>query len=150
MSFDALSQSKPTRRRRFYTPEFKQSVIAEILETRQSISSVSLRIGVNDNIVRRWMTDHLKATGAYQVPPQFVPILCDHSDANFSGPASTSAKAPVENKVAISDTLPATVETDARSALVGSLRLQTSSASLELQGAFDRDMLAILLARVLP
>ena len=95
MSSDALSQSKPTRRRRSYTPEFKQSVIAEILETRQSISSVSLRIGVNDNIVRRWMTDHLKATGAYQAPPQFVPILCDDSDTNFSGPASTAINAPV-------------------------------------------------------
>ncbi len=150
MSSDALSQSKPTRRRRSYTPEFKQSVIAEILETRQSISSVSLRIGVNDNIVRRWMTDHLKATGAYQAPPQFVPILCDDSDTNFSGPASTAINAPVENNIATPDTLPATVETDTRSALVGSLRLQTSSASLELQGAFDRDMLAILLARVLP
>lgn len=150
MSSDALSQSKPTRRRRSYTPEFKQSVIAEILETRQSISSVSLRIGVNDNIVRRWMTDHLKATGAYQAPPQFVPVLCDNSGATFCDPASTTTKTSVTPNIATSDTLPATVETDTRSALVGSLRLQTSSASLELQGAFDRDMLAILLARVLP
>ncbi len=150
MSSDALNQSKPPRRRRSYTAEFKQSVVTEILETRQSVSSVSLRIGVNDNIVRRWMTDHLKATGAYQAPPQFVPVLCDNNGANFCDPAPTTIKASATHNVATSATLPTTVQTDPRGALVGSLRLQTSSASLELQGAFDRDMLATLLARVLP
>jgi len=145
MSADPVKPSlTPPRKRRYFTREFKQSTVDEILETGQSISSVSLRLGINDNIVRRWVNEF-----ANRPPqPRFVPVICDTTDASIVSDCALNVSPSTARKPAVTDA-PTNRRHDS-GGLVGSLRLQTSIATLELQGTFDSSMLETLLSRVLP
>jgi transposase len=78
-----LSVTRPYRKRRQYTSEFKAQLVAESQTPGASVSRVALDNDLNPNLLRRWIGES-KQTGKGQ-SPAFVPI---------SLPAAT----PVEKK----------------------------------------------------
>jgi transposase-like protein len=145
MSVDPFeTPPKPPRKRRYFTREFKQATVDEILETGQSISSVSLRLGINDNIVRRWVDEF----GNRPPQPRFVPVICDATDGSMVPECASTVTPPATRQPSVTDA--PTNRRHVSQGLVGSLRLQTPVATLELQGTFDHSMLEMLLSRVLP
>lgn len=52
-----MSSTHPIRRRRSYTAEFKQRVVA-LCQPGVSVSEIALTHGLNANLLRRWIDQH--------------------------------------------------------------------------------------------
>jgi transposase len=46
--------SKPKRRRRTYTDEFKQEAVKLLVEQQQSVAEVARNLGIHENLLRTW------------------------------------------------------------------------------------------------
>ncbi len=66
-----LSVTKPYQRRRRFSREFKDGIVAQCLEPGVSVSRISLDNGLNANMVRRWISE---ARRAPKTTPGFVPV----------------------------------------------------------------------------
>jgi transposase-like protein len=67
-----VSVTRPYRKRRQYTSEFKAQLVAESQTPGASLSRVALDNDLNANLLRRWIGES-KQTGKNQ-SPAFVPI----------------------------------------------------------------------------
>ncbi|WP_417708003.1 IS66-like element accessory protein TnpA [Rheinheimera aquimaris] len=68
-----LSVTKPYRRRRRFSREFKAQIVAQCLEPDASVSRISLDNGLNANMVRRWMSEAQRADKT-PATPGLVPV----------------------------------------------------------------------------
>ena len=64
--------TRPYRKRRQYTPEFKAQLVAESQNPGASVSRIALDNDLNANLLRRWIKES-KQVGQ-QLSPAFVPI----------------------------------------------------------------------------
>ena len=64
--------TRPYRKRRQYTPEFKAQLVAESQSPGASVARSALDNDLNANLLRRWITESKQAD--QQLPPAFVPI----------------------------------------------------------------------------
>ena len=64
--------TRPYRKRRQYSPEFKAQLVAESQSPEASVARIALDNDLNANLLRRWITES-KQTGQ-QPSPAFVPI----------------------------------------------------------------------------
>ena len=64
--------TRPYRKRRQYSPEFKAQLVAESQNPEASVARIALDNDLNANLLRRWITES-KQTGQ-QPSPAFVPI----------------------------------------------------------------------------
>jgi transposase-like protein len=69
---NSVSVTRPYRKRRQYTPEFKAQLVAESQNHGASVSRIALDNDLNANLLRRWIGES-KQTGKSQ-SPAFVPI----------------------------------------------------------------------------
>jgi len=46
------------RTRRIYTTEFKLQAVHQVMETDKTVSEVSRKLGIADNLLRRWCKEH--------------------------------------------------------------------------------------------
>lgn len=69
-----LSVTKPYRRRRRFSREFKAEIITQCLEPGASVSRISLDNGLNANMVRRWISDAQGAGTDPVTSPSFLPV----------------------------------------------------------------------------
>ena len=82
-----LSVTKPYRRRRRFSREFKAQIVAKCLEPGASVSRIALDNGLNANMVRRWMSEAQRADKT----PGFVPV-------NLPSATSTPSHQSVSDK----------------------------------------------------
>ena len=64
--------TRPYRKRRQYTLEFKALLVAESQSPGASVARIALDNDLNANLLRRWITESRQAD--QQLPPAFVPI----------------------------------------------------------------------------
>ena len=64
--------TRPYRKRRQYTPEFKAQLVAESQSPGASVARIALDTDLNANLLRRWITESKQSD--QQLPPAFVPI----------------------------------------------------------------------------
>ena len=64
--------TRPYRKRRQYTLEFKAQLVAESQSPGASVARIALDNDLNANLLRRWITESKHAD--QQLPPAFVPI----------------------------------------------------------------------------
>jgi transposase-like protein len=64
--------TRPYRKRRQYTPEFKAQLVAESQNPEASVARIALDNDLNANLLRRWITESKQAD--QQPSPAFVPI----------------------------------------------------------------------------
>src|SRR5690554_1936700 len=64
--------TRPYRKRRQYTLEFKAKLVAESQNPGASVARIALDNDLNANLLRRWITESKQAD--QQLPPAFVPI----------------------------------------------------------------------------
>jgi len=64
--------TRPYRKRRQYTPEFKAQLMAESQNTEISVARIALDNDLNANLLRRWITESKQSD--QQSSPAFVPI----------------------------------------------------------------------------
>ncbi|MDY0207347.1 MAG: transposase [Pseudomonas sp.] len=64
--------TRPYRKRRQYTPEFKAQLVAESQILGASVSRIALDNDLNANLLRRWINESKQAD--QQPSPAFVPI----------------------------------------------------------------------------
>ena len=64
--------TRPYRKRRQYTPEFKAQLVAESQKPEASVARIALDNDLNANLLRRWITESKQA--GQQPSPAFVPI----------------------------------------------------------------------------
>ena len=64
--------TRPYRKRRQYTPEFKAQLMAESQIPGASVARIALDNDLNANLLRRWITESKQAD--QQPSPAFVPI----------------------------------------------------------------------------
>ncbi len=64
--------TRPYRKRRQYTPEFKAQLVAESQNPEASVARIALDNDLNANLLRRWITESKQA--GQQPSPAFVPI----------------------------------------------------------------------------
>ena len=64
--------TRPYRKRRQYTPEFKAQLVAESQKPEASVARIALDNDLNANLLRRWITESKQSD--QQLPPAFVPI----------------------------------------------------------------------------
>ena len=69
-----LSVTKPRQRRRRFSREFKEGVVAQCLEPGASVSRIALDNGLNANMVRRWIREARWAPKTPATTPGFVPV----------------------------------------------------------------------------
>ena len=50
--------SKPRRRRRTYTPQFKTDLVAQCMDPAVSLAAVAIEHDINPNVLRRWVIEH--------------------------------------------------------------------------------------------
>ena len=81
------SEHSPRRQRRSYTEEFKANAVSACLQPGISIASVALSLGLNANLLRRWIVERdvrrvlarsEEVTAASETPPAspigFIPL----------------------------------------------------------------------------
>ena len=51
--------TRPYRKRRQYTPEFKAQLVAESQKPEASVARIALDNDLNANLLRRWITESL-------------------------------------------------------------------------------------------
>ena len=64
--------TRPYRKRRQYSPEFKAQLVAESQIPGASVARIALDNDLNANLLRRWITESKQA--GQQPSPAFVPI----------------------------------------------------------------------------
>ena len=64
--------TRPYRKRRQYSPEFKAQLVAESQKPEASVARIALDNDLNANLLRRWITESKQA--GQQPSPAFVPI----------------------------------------------------------------------------
>jgi len=64
--------TRPYRKRRQYSPEFKAQLVAESQKPEASVARIALDNDLNANLLRRWITESKQSD--QQLPPAFVPI----------------------------------------------------------------------------
>lgn len=64
--------TRPYRKRRQYTPEFKAQLVAESQSPGASVARIALDNDLNANLLRRWIAESKQAD--QQLSPAFVPI----------------------------------------------------------------------------
>ena len=64
--------TRPYRKRRQYTPEFKAPLVAESQNSEASVARIALDNDLNANLLRRWITESKQAN--QQLAPAFVSI----------------------------------------------------------------------------
>ena len=64
--------TRPYRKRRQYTPEFKAQLVAESQSPGASVARIALDNDLNANLLRRWIKESKQA--GQQPTPAFVPI----------------------------------------------------------------------------
>ena len=64
--------TRPYRKRRQYTLEFKARLVAESQKPEASVARIALDNDLNANLLRRWITESKQA--GQQPSPAFVPI----------------------------------------------------------------------------
>ena len=64
--------TRPYRKRRQYSPEFKAQLVAESQIPSASVARIALDNDLNANLLRRWITESKQSD--QQLPPAFVPI----------------------------------------------------------------------------
>ena len=64
--------TRPYRKRRQYTPEFKAQLVAESQNPGASVSRIALDNDLNANLLRRWIKESKQA--GQQLSPAFVPV----------------------------------------------------------------------------
>ena len=69
-----VSVTKPCRRRRRFSREFKAEIVAQCPESGASVSRISLDNGLNANMVRCWINEAQRAPKASLNTPGFVPV----------------------------------------------------------------------------
>ena len=67
-----LRVTRPYRKRRQYSPEFKAQLVAECQNPEASVARIALDNDLNANLLRRWITESKQSD--QQLPPAFVPI----------------------------------------------------------------------------
>ncbi len=50
--------SKPRRRRRTYTAQFKTDLVAQCMDPAVSLAAVAIEHDINPNVLRRWVIEH--------------------------------------------------------------------------------------------
>ena len=64
--------TRPYRKRRQYSPEFKAQLVAESQNPEASVARIALDNDLNANLLRRWITESKQAN--QQLAPAFVSI----------------------------------------------------------------------------
>ena len=59
--------TRPYRKRRQYTPEFKAQLVAESQNPEASVARIALDNDLNANLLRRWITESKQAGQLYMV-----------------------------------------------------------------------------------
>lgn len=85
-----VSVTKPYRRRRRFSPDFKAQIVAQCREPGASVSRISLDNGLNANMVRRWIQEARRAPKAPATTQGFVPV---NLPAATSAPGNQSVSA---------------------------------------------------------
>ena len=68
-----------TRARRTYAREFKSQVVAQCLAAGASVSAIALSHGINANVIRKWLPQHLP--GASGLLTTMLPVTIDSTPA---------------------------------------------------------------------
>ena len=79
MDYEVRSKGKIKPRRR-YAPEFKQKVLRECDEGKESVAAISLKYGLNHNLVHKWRYLRRQSGGSkfVQLPmPKSMPPLIE-------------------------------------------------------------------------
>lgn len=80
-----ISVTRPYRKRRQYTPEFKAHLVAECQRPGTSVSRIALDNDLNANLLRRWISES-KQTDK-NLSPAFVPVRLPATVDNTAKPA---------------------------------------------------------------
>ncbi len=63
-----------TQGRRQHDRAFKEKLVRQSLEPGASVSAISLRNGINANMLFKWRREHLQAAGQRAMPNALVPV----------------------------------------------------------------------------
>ena len=58
-----------TKTRRQYTAEYKPEAVTLAKQSQQPISQTAVHLGINDNLLRRWIKEYDQATGSQKAFP---------------------------------------------------------------------------------
>ena len=107
--------TRPQRRRREHSPEFKRELVERSLLPNASVASIALQAGINANLLFMWRRAHLDAMQASTPPAVLVPVEL----ADVAGQAGASATPPLPPRT------PGTIE------------IELAGARVRLRGAVD-------------
>lgn len=89
-----ISVTRPYRKRRQYTPEFKAQLVAECQSPGTSVSRIALDNDLNANLLRRWIGES-KQRDQGQLPA-FVPLRLPATDDSTAKPADKERTIRIE------------------------------------------------------
>jgi len=89
-----VSVTRPYRKRRQYTAEFKAQLVAECQRPGTSVSRVALDNDLNANLLRRWIGESKQADGS--LPPAFVPVRLPAAVGNTTKPVDKDRTIRIE------------------------------------------------------
>lgn len=89
-----VSVTRPYRKRRQYTPEFKARLVAESQRPGTSVSRIALDNDLNTNLLRRWINESKEMDQGSS--PAFVPIRLPATVGNATQPASKTRTIRIE------------------------------------------------------
>ena len=95
--------SKPRRRRRTYTAQFKTDLVAQCMDPSVSLAAVAIEHDINPNVLRRWVIEH-ERLGLHDADAQ--PDEARSITAPVGAPANWLPFVPVQTVTA--ERLPAT------------------------------------------
>ena len=80
------SEARTTKvpKRRYYSPELKLRVVQACAHLGASIAGVALQIGINTNIVHRWLREHILGTLVTH-PQAFLPVTVTTVNGGVKG-----------------------------------------------------------------
>lgn len=98
MDYEVRSKGKIKPRRR-YAPEFKQKVLRECDEGKESVAAISLKYGLNHNLVHKWRYLQRQSGGSkfVQLPmpkPTSPLIECEYHAVDTSGVLGRTFRGP--------------------------------------------------------
>ena len=115
--------------RRQHDRTFKEELVRQSMEPGASVSAISLRNGINANMLFKWRREHLRAAGQRAAPTVLLPVeVTPQTDVITVPapivPATPAPKPPPRN---------------------GVIELEFAGAQLRLRGAVDEDSLCLVL-----
>ena len=89
-----VSVTRPYRKRRRHSPEFKARLVAECLNPGASVSRIALDNDLNANQLRRWIRESKQVEGS--LAPAFVPVRLPATDGHTTKPADKDRTIRIE------------------------------------------------------